>query len=369
MEVRGTPSYLGHHHHHHNRDSSSSKISPSTPPTTTTTTVHDHGVGDAIFNLSQTLDHHHHHHQSNVNPVQDTHDNIPRRSRRDPDTDPDPVPATASIATSSSTERSTPTTATTTTTLVIRYRECLKNHAASMGRHVVDGCGEFMPGIVGGGGGEEEAEGNSEALKCAACECHRNFHRKEINGHGASSQSQLLLYQPANSYYNNKKYHHHRHNHNHHHHHHQQQQQQQPPPALPPPAIFYDHHNNNNNSRLALGLTNSTTPAAPLMMVFGGGGAAAEYSSSGDLNMFNSNAEGGQSTVLMQPKYSKKRFRTKFSQEQKEKMMELAEKIGWRIQKQDEKEVQEFCAQVGVKRQVFKVWMHNNKQASVKNKE
>ncbi|KAK0605122.1 hypothetical protein LWI29_022962 [Acer saccharum] len=368
MEVRGTPSYLGHHHHHHhNRDSSSSKISPSTPPTTTTTTVHDHGVGDAIFNLSQTLDHHHHH-QSNVNPVQDTHDNIPRRSRRDPDTDPDPVPATASIATSSSTDRSTPTTATTTTTtLVIRYRECLKNHAASMGRHVVDGCGEFMPGVVGGGGGEEEAEGNSEALKCAACECHRNFHRKEINGHGASSQSQLLLYQPAN--YNNKKYHHHRHDHNHHHHHHQQQQQQQPPPPLPPPATFYDHHNNNNNSRLALGLTNSTTPAAPLMMVFGGGGAAAEYSSSGDLNMFNSNAEGGQSTVLMQPKYSKKRFRTKFSQEQKEKMMELAEKIGWRIQKQDEKEVQEFCAQVGVKRQVFKVWMHNNKQASVKNKE
>ncbi|KAE8693272.1 Zinc-finger homeodomain protein 6 [Hibiscus syriacus] len=56
---------------------------------------------------------------------------------------------------------------------LIRYRECLKNHAASMGAHVVDGCGEFMPS------GEE---GTMGALKCAACECHRNFHRKEING-------------------------------------------------------------------------------------------------------------------------------------------------------------------------------------------
>ena len=47
-------------------------------------------------------------------------------------------------------------------------------------------------------------------------------------------------------------------------------------------------------------------------------------------------------------------------------MMEFADKLGWRIQKQDEQEVQQFCAQVGVKRQVFKVWMHNNKQAMKK---
>ncbi|KAK8481301.1 hypothetical protein V6N12_020156 [Hibiscus sabdariffa] len=47
-------------------------------------------------------------------------------------------------------------------------------------------------------------------------------------------------------------------------------------------------------------------------------------------------------------------------------MVEFAEKLGWRIQKQDEQELQQFCAQVGVKRQVFKVWMHNNKQAMKK---
>ncbi|MCL7038353.1 hypothetical protein MKW94_021911 [Papaver nudicaule] len=52
--------------------------------------------------------------------------------------------------------------------LVTVYGDCMKNHAAHMGLNVVDGCGEFMPG------GEE---GTPEALNCAACECHRNFHR------------------------------------------------------------------------------------------------------------------------------------------------------------------------------------------------
>ncbi|MBA0695831.1 hypothetical protein Goari_002430 [Gossypium aridum] len=57
----------------------------------------------------------------------------------------------------------------------------------------------------------------------------------------------------------------------------------------------------------------------------------------------------------------KKRFRTKFTQEQKEKMLNFAEKVGWKIQKQEEAVVQQFCQEIGVKRRVLKVWMHNNK--------
>ncbi|KAL0342962.1 UNVERIFIED_CONTAM: Zinc-finger homeodomain protein 1 [Sesamum angustifolium] len=57
----------------------------------------------------------------------------------------------------------------------------------------------------------------------------------------------------------------------------------------------------------------------------------------------------------------KKRFRTKFTQEQKDKMLNLAERLEWKIQKQDEELVQQFCSEVGVKRNVLKVWMHNNK--------
>ncbi|GLT43582.1 hypothetical protein SLA2020_175210 [Shorea laevis] len=53
----------------------------------------------------------------------------------------------------------------------VRYFECQKNHAANIGGHAVDGCREFMAS------GEE---GTGSALMCAACGCHRNFHRKEV---------------------------------------------------------------------------------------------------------------------------------------------------------------------------------------------
>lgn len=66
------------------------------------------------------------------------------------------------------------------------------------------------------------------------------------------------------------------------------------------------------------------------------------------------------------PQLVRKRFRTKFSQEQKEKMLNFAEKVGWKIQKQEEGVVQQFCQEVGVKRRVLKVWMHNNKHTLAK---
>ncbi|KAG6438007.1 hypothetical protein SASPL_102940 [Salvia splendens] len=147
----------------------------------------------------------------------------------------------------------------------LSYRECLKNHAANVGGNVTDGCGEFMPS-----GGD----GTLEALKCAACSCHRNFHRKD------------------------------------------------PSAAIVQPLQL---------------------PAPPVKMAF-------EESSSEELN-FNEVAP-------------RKRFRTKFTAEQKGRMLELAEKVGWRIPREDDAEVQRFCAEVGVKRQVFKVWMHNNKTAA-----
>ncbi|KAF0904944.1 hypothetical protein E2562_038777 [Oryza meyeriana var. granulata] len=58
---------------------------------------------------------------------------------------------------------------------------------------------------------------------------------------------------------------------------------------------------------------------------------------------------------------SKKRFRTKFTAEQKARMLDFAERVGWRLQKLDDAMVQHFCKEIGVKRRVLKVWMHNNK--------
>ncbi|XP_022929279.1 zinc-finger homeodomain protein 6-like [Cucurbita moschata] len=53
----------------------------------------------------------------------------------------------------------------------VRYRECLRNYAVKSGGHVLDGCGEFMPS------GED---GTPDGFKCAACECHRSFHRRVV---------------------------------------------------------------------------------------------------------------------------------------------------------------------------------------------
>jgi ZF-HD class homeobox domain-containing protein len=63
-----------------------------------------------------------------------------------------------------------------------------------------------------------------------------------------------------------------------------------------------------------------------------------------------------------------KRFRTKFTMEQRERMFAFSERVGWRLQKHDEAAVQQFCADAGVKRHVLKVWMHNNKHTFGKKK-
>ncbi|OVA09006.1 ZF-HD homeobox protein [Macleaya cordata] len=64
------------------------------------------------------------------------------------------------------------TTTTSCTVRSVRYGECQKNHAANIGGFAVDGCREFMAS------GEE---GTTSALRCAACGCHRNFHRREVD--------------------------------------------------------------------------------------------------------------------------------------------------------------------------------------------
>ncbi|PWA59076.1 ZF-HD homeobox protein [Artemisia annua] len=67
------------------------------------------------------------------------------------------------------------------------------------------------------------------------------------------------------------------------------------------------------------------------------------------------------------PMSGKKRFRTKFTQAQKDKMHEVASKVGWKMQKRDEEMINSFCNEIGVDRNVFKVWMHNNKSTNKNN--
>ncbi|KAM5564909.1 zinc-finger homeodomain protein 5 [Rosa sericea] len=257
----------------------------------------------------QTLDHHHPLQPHHVQPV-------PLTTR---DLDPDRVGSTA-VAPSGAVLSGGPkskTPSSTSTTSSVRYRECLKNHAANIGGNVYDGCGEFMPC------GEE---GTLEALKCAACDCHRNFHRKEVDGEttpfGPGSRSRSIMLSPL-----------------------------QLPPPLPSPSSALHHHRHQKFSIVQ-----------PMSVAFGGGGTE---SSSEDLNVFD-NVDGVGGGMAPPFSLSKKRFRTKFTAEQKVRMVEFAERVGWRIQKQDEEDVEKFCDEVGVKRQVLRVWMHNNKNTARK---
>nr|GEW41053.1 homeodomain-like protein [Tanacetum cinerariifolium] len=60
-----------------------------------------------------------------------------------------------------------------------------------------------------------------------------------------------------------------------------------------------------------------------------------------------------------------KRLRSKFSDEQKEKMFDLARRIGWKIQKTNDEMVMAFCNRIGVCKSTFKIWMQNNKKKHV----
>ncbi|KAM0952954.1 putative transcription factor ZF-HD family [Dioscorea sansibarensis] len=153
------------------------------------------------------------------------------------------------------------------------YRECMRNHAASLGGHALDGCGEFMPS-------PSSEPSIPSSLLCAACGCHRNFHRRlPLHGSPSSSSDDADDRLPRAT------------------------------PSPPPPAHML----------LAL---RSGLPEMP-----------------------------------------RKRFRTKFTPDQKERMHELSEKLGWRMRRNDEGFVEESCREIGVSKGVFKVWMHNNKHS------
>lgn len=233
--------------------------------------------------------------------------------------------------------------------MVVKYKECLRNHAASMGGKARDGCGEFMPS------GED---GTLEALTCAVCNCHRNFHRKEVEGdnnnHHNYNTPHLKRFDLGNGRniilqdHNSKG-------------------------VVGTESLGYNHSNNAGSLVLSRG-------PPPMIMPYniGMGMGRGMGLGIGSFALESDHQEsGGGEYMSMYPPPSlppvplqqavKKRFRTKFTQEQKEKMLKFAESSGWKIQRQEESVVQEFCQEIGIKRRVLKVWMHNNKQSLAKN--
>ncbi|PAN38195.1 hypothetical protein GQ55_7G144700 [Panicum hallii var. hallii] len=209
-----------------------------------------------------------------------------------------------------------------------KYKECMRNHAAAMGGQAFDGCGEYMPS-------------SPDSLKCAACGCHRSFHRRAAGSSSCGAAAPVFFRPPPPApplHYQ-------------HHHHHQAALQAFLPsvPAAAPPHLALPYHAVPNAAAAAPWLARSGSETPPRADDFGVAGLGLGGSA------------GGAGSGSGSGSFGRKRFRTKFTPEQKERMREFAEKQGWRIQRNDDGALERFCDEIGVKRQVLKVWMHNHK--------
>ena len=203
--------------------------------------------------------------------------------------------------------------------MLVSYKECLKNHAAAMGGLALDGCGEFLSSPTA-------TPSDPSSLKCAACGCHRNFHRRDSPKVHNFHHQNLNLSSPSSSTSPSPS------------------PVRSPPPLshLPPSQYYYT--------------SSSSIPQMLLSL------SAASPQPSDEMMMMMMKAE-------KENPLGRKRFRTKFTQEQKEKMFLFSEKLGWRMQKCSDSLVDEFCKEIGIDRKVLRVWMHNNKNNTLKKRE
>ncbi|KAL1198713.1 Zinc-finger homeodomain protein 13 [Cardamine amara subsp. amara] len=69
----------------------------------------------------------------------------------------------------------------------VRYGKCRKNQAPCIGISTYDGCGEFV----------STTTGEEDSLNCAACGCHRSFHKEEsITDGGTETVLEMLKISP-----------------------------------------------------------------------------------------------------------------------------------------------------------------------------
>ncbi|KAE8811520.1 zinc-finger homeodomain 1 [Hordeum vulgare] len=241
----------------------------------------------------------------------------------------------------------------------VRYKECGRNLVPASGGHVVDGCREWMPLI-------DCNPADPFSYKCAACGCHRNFHRQETTEipppppplmeaapvlHGlprrreetpedrlpgvdsdTDDDSDGTEYDSDATEYDHERF-------------------VSPPPLQPPHR--YQYHPVALVQRAPVHI--SSTPHM--------------------LRSLNSSAPGALqgrrlpaqlSPATAQPPHrvtpARKRHRTTFTTEQKQGMMELAERLGWRLRRHDRNMVDAGCRDIGISRRVFRDWMHNKKR-------
>lgn len=186
------------------------------------------------------------------------------------------------------------------------YKECKHNHAASLGRRSFDGCREFLESD------DVDKNGTKDAMFCAACGCHRNFHKK------------FLVYNPIIASTATPETH----------------PQPNPPvtgPPVPTPVVQLVNH--------GMTTTNNNTVQMPTI---------------------ENNDDVEEVQLVVSPPGGRKK-RTMFTAEQRSQMIRFAERLGWRPQRSDKEEIQHFCMDMGISRRMFLVWLSNNRRRVVQN--
>ncbi|KAK4339900.1 hypothetical protein RND71_041362 [Anisodus tanguticus] len=199
---------------------------------------------------------------------------------------------------------------------VMKYFECMHNFAARSMGHVLDGCGEFCP---------TGAPGAPESLICAACHCHRNFHRKvEVE---VEAGVELPIYEYNFIYLIISS------------------TDIDSVAVVVPPTLTTSRQ---QSARTSLKLQNKNSVvialAAPPRTVRTTemGGEVVDHS----FKTKNSSS----SSVRM-----------RLNHVQKERVMAFAEKMGWRWTKNNE-QVIPFCAEIGITPNFLKNWIENNRR-------
>lgn len=197
------------------------------------------------------------------------------------------------------------------------YGECRKNHAAQLGSHSIDGCCEFSPNLLPG-----------NPILCAACGCHRNFHRR---------LTMILL-------------------------------DDEPENGTPTPgnggsraktSEGVEDHGKQIVEVMDLGDRKEAAPlkprasARPRVVILRKQKAA--------IPALEGRKE--EEAPLVKPRGNGKKPRTMFTAKQKEMMRAFSDSLGWTVARKDSRaEVNKFCQEVGVTRYVFRTWLNNNKK-------